>query len=58
MQIISLARYWCENKGKTILLHLSIVLPQDMEALSMRVQDLTVGLSDEEGVEKNISEET
>jgi hypothetical protein len=52
MQIISLARYWCEKKGKTTLLHLSIVLSQDVEALPMRVQDLAVGLSEEEGVEK------
>jgi hypothetical protein len=54
MQIISLARYWCGIKGKTNLLHLSIILPQDVEVLSLQVQDLTEGMSEEEGSKETL----
>jgi hypothetical protein len=53
MQIISLSRYWCGIKGKVNLLHLSIILLQDVEILSLQVQDLVEEMSEEE-----VSEET
>jgi hypothetical protein len=35
LQIVSLARHWCGIQGNGNLLHLSLVLPQDVETLSL-----------------------
>jgi hypothetical protein len=43
MQIVSMAHHWCKKKGKIDLLHLSLVLPQEIADLSMQVQPLLEG---------------
>jgi hypothetical protein len=37
-KIISLATYWCSQKGKVDLFKLSLVLPQEVGALLMQVK--------------------
>jgi hypothetical protein len=41
MQIISMTHHWCQKKGGVDLLHLFLVLPQEIAELSMQVQLLS-----------------